>query len=73
MRDDEATVVWGTIRAWSKKLGIAEDVLKTRCAGLPVQFRQSDDPREPHQEVESYSLPDVLHACHDLLRQPGQI
>jgi len=47
MADDESTVVWGTARAWSKKLGIAEQVLKARCAGLPTQRLPKRRPRRP--------------------------
>ena len=73
MTDNESTVVWGTVRAWSRKLGIAEEVLRARCAGLPTHHTQGDDPAEPQKEAESYSLPDVLRACSDLLPRPGQI
>ena len=61
MSDDDEMVLWGTIHGWSKKLGIAEDVVRDRCKELRSQ--PTKDPT-----VKAYAEPEVLEACVDLLR-----
>jgi hypothetical protein len=68
MNNDDEMVLWGTIRGWSKKLAIAEDVLRERCKGLPTQPCRAKVPIEPSSETNAYAEPDVLEACADLLR-----
>jgi hypothetical protein len=58
---DEDMVLWGTIRGWSKKLGLAEEVLRERFNNLRSQ--PTNDPA-----TRAYAEPDVLEACADLLR-----
>jgi hypothetical protein len=70
MSDDNEMVLWGTIHGWSKKLAIAEDVLRERCKGLPTQPSRIWKPNDPKSEIvpAAYAEPDVLEACADLLR-----
>ena len=70
MSDDNEMVLWGTIHGWSKKLGIAEGVLRERCKGLESQPCKAKDPNDPALELvaDAYAEPDVLEACADLLR-----
>ena len=69
MNNDAELVLWGTIHGWSKKLAIAEDVLRDRCKGLPTQPCRVNDPNDPSEIVTvAYAEADVLEACADLLR-----
>ena len=58
---DNDMVLWGTIHGWSKKLGIAENVLRDRFKDLRSQ--PTKDPT-----IRAYPEPDVLEACADLMR-----
>jgi hypothetical protein len=70
MNNDDEMVLWGTIHGWSKKLAIAEDVLRERCKGLPTQPCRVKDPNDPTSEIVTvaYAEPGVLEACADLWR-----
>jgi hypothetical protein len=70
MNDDNDMVLWGTIHGWSKKLGIAEDVLRERFKGLPSQPCRATNRNDGASEVvpNAYAEPDVMEACADLLR-----
>ena len=72
MSDDNEMVLWGTIRAWSNKLAIPEDVLKERFKNLPSQPCRARRPNDPTGKImaDAFAEPDVLEACADLLR-PG--
>jgi hypothetical protein len=70
MSNDDEMVLWGTIHGWSKKLAIAEDVLRERCKGLATQPYRIRKPNDSTSEIvpDAYAEPDVLEACADLLR-----
>ena len=56
-------VRYGTLRAWSQKLGIRFKVLRERLTGLPpVLGRTNAGGRDFY-----YAEPDVRKACADLL------
>lgn len=70
MSGDNDMVLWGTIRGWSKKLGIAEEVLRERCKDLPTQpCRVPNDPGATPL-ANAYAEPDVMEVCADLLKPP---
>lgn len=62
-------MLWGTIRGWSRKLGIPEEVLMERFQGLPTQLCRTRDPDDPECEVvaDAYAEPDVREALTDLV------